>query len=374
LQNLANVIKYNFEAKENMGQKKEVILITGASGRIGFKAAEHFAHQFDIVGFDVSLIGQLPGVEFVAVDMATDHSVKQGLDHVKKRYGSRLTSVIHLAAYYSFAAPNSSNYDKITVQGTRRLLEGLKSFDVEQFIFSSTMLVHKPTRPGVKITEESPLSPTWGYPLSKVQTEELLHKTHGAVPVVDLRIAGVYDDDCHSIPLSNQMQRIFEKQLESHVFAGDVTHGASFIHMDDLIEALASCVHKRKTLPSELILLIGEEETLSYDQIQRHMQRLIHGEEWKTWSVPKPLAKCGAWVQEHLPGMKPSFIKPWMIDLADDHYELDISRAKRVLSWAPKHNLAKVIPHWVKEIKEDPVMWYDENKLHAPRGLGRRAS
>lgn len=355
-----------------MATDREVILITGASGRIGFKAAEYFSHQYQIVGFDVFLVGNLPDVEFVAVDMASDESVKEGLDHVQKTYGNKIASVIHLAAYYSFNAPESSQYDKITVKGTQRLLQGLKQFEVEQFIFSSTMLVHAPTKPGVKINEDSPLHPTWGYPRSKVQTEELIHRERGNIPAVNLRIAGVYDDHCHSIPLSNQLQRVFENQLEAHVFAGDITHGASFVHMDDLINAIALCVQKRKTLPPELTLLIGEDVTFSYDQLQRMMQRQIHAREWKTWSVPKPLAKMGAWMQEHLPFMKPSFIKPWMIDLADDHYELDISRAKNILGWEPKKRVDKTLPQWISELKKDPLMWYDENKLKAPKGFFSR--
>ncbi len=355
-----------------MANGKEVILITGASGRIGFKSAEYFSEKFQIVGFDVYLAGQLPDVEFVTVDMATDESVKEGLEHVRKKYGNKIASVIHLAAYYSFASSDSPNYDRITVKGTERLLKGLQQFEVDQFIFSSTMLVHKPTAPGIKITEDSPLDPSWGYPLSKVKTEELIHRERGKISSINLRIAGVYDDHCHSIPLSNQLQRIFENQLESHVFAGAVDHGASYVHMDDLIEALSLCVQKRKTLPPELTLLIGEDVTFSYDQLQRMMQRLIYRREWKTWSVPKPIAKIGAWVQEHLPFMKQSFIKPWMIDRADDHFELDITRAKKVLGWQPKRRLDQVIPKWIEELKRDPVMWYDENKLRAPHGLAQK--
>ncbi len=355
-----------------MTSSKEVILITGASGRIGFKSAEYFSEKYQIVGFDVFLAGQLPDVEFVTVDMATDESVKEGLEHVRKKYGNKIASVIHLAAYYSFASSNSPNYDRITVKGTERLLKGLQQFDVDQFIFSSTMLVHKPTAPGIKITEDSPLDPSWGYPLSKVKTEELIHRERGKISSVNLRIAGVYDDHCHSIPLSNQLQRIFENQLEAHVFAGSVDHGASFVHMDDLIEALSLCVQKRKTLSPELTLLIGEDVTFSYDQLQRMMQRQIYGKEWKTWSVPKPIAKFGAGVQEHLPFMKPSFIKPWMIDRADDHFELDITRAKKVLGWQPRRRVDQVIPKWIEELKRDPVMWYDENKLRAPHGLAQK--
>ena len=355
-----------------MAQGREVILITGASGRIGFKAAERFSKEFQIVGFDVILAGQLPDVEFCIVDMATDESVKEGLEHVRKNYGTKIASVIHLAAYYSFSSQHSGNYDRITVKGTERLLDGLQQFDVDQFIFSSTMLVHKPTAPGIKINEDSLVEPKWDYPLSKVKTEAMMHKKRGKMSTVNLRIAGVYDDLCHSIPLSNQLQRVYENQLESHVFAGDVTHGASFVHMDDVIESLVLCVQKRKTLPPELNLLIGEDVTFSYDQLQRQMQRLVHGKEWKTWSVPKPIAKIGAWLQDHLPCVKKGFIRPWMIDLADDHYELDISRAKKVIGWQPKYRVDKIIPKWVEELKRDPVAWYDENKLNAPPGLGQK--
>lgn len=355
-----------------MAGDREVVLITGASGRIGFKCAEYFAQKYQVVGFDIFLAGNLPDVEFIAVDMATDESVKEGLNHVKKHFGNKIVSVIHLAAYYSFNSPNSPNYDRITVQGTNRLLKELESFEVEQFIFSSTMLVHRPTAPGIKITEDSPLDPSWGYPLSKVKTEELIHQKRGKISAVNLRIAGVYDDDCHSIPLSNQLQRVFENQLEAHVFAGDITHGASYVHMDDLVDAIVLCVQKRKTLPPELTLLIGEEQTLSYDQLQRRMQQLIHGKEWKTWSLPKSIAKVGAWGQAHLPLMKPSFIKPWMIDRADDHFELDITRAKKMLGWQPKYSVDQVIPKWVEELKRDPIMWYDENKLKFPHGFAHK--
>ena len=348
---------------------KQVILITGCSGRIGFKLAERFSSDYQVIGFDVTLAGHLPSVEFIVVDMASDESVKEGLGYVKREYGSRITSVIHLAAYYSFSQQHSSNYEKITVQGTIRLLNALKAFHVEQFIFSSTMLVHKPCLPGQKIREDSPVEAKWDYPLSKIRTEEAIHRLRGTIPSVILRIAGVYDDRCHSIPLSNQMQRIYENQLEAHLFAGDVTHGSSFVHMDDLIDAITLCVEKRGQLPEELTLLIGEETTMSYDQIQQLMARLIHGTQWKTWRVPKPAAKVGAWFQQHLPLMKESFIQPWMIDFADDHYELDISRARQYLRWKPKHRLEETIPRWVKELKEDPILWYDENKLKKPKAF-----
>lgn len=346
---------------------REIILITGVSGRIGSKVAESLSRDYQIIGFDIaSPLGQ-QGIDFIQVDISSDKSVASGFDRIKKDYGNTITSVIHLAAYYSFEEPESEKYNQITVKGTQRLLKGLSDFLFEQFIFSSTMLIYKPTQPGIKITENSAIAPSWGYPRSKIQTEQLIHKAREKFYSVNLRIAGVYDDQCHSIPLSNQMQRIFENQLEAHLFSGDIHCGSSFVHMNDLVEAIGLCVKKRKELPEEINLLIGEPITLSYDELQRKMAYLLHQKEWKTWRIPKPIAKIGAWFQNHLPFMKSSFIKPWMIQIADDHYELDISKARKYLGWEPKHSLGKTLCKWAEQLKQDPVTWYQENSLILPK-------
>ena len=85
-----------------MAEGKEVVLITGCSGRIGFKAAEKFSEKYQVVGFDVLLTGKFPGLELVSVDMGSDQSVKDGLEYVRSKYGNKLAAVIHLAAYYNF--------------------------------------------------------------------------------------------------------------------------------------------------------------------------------------------------------------------------------------------------------------------------------
>jgi len=354
--------------------EKEVIVITGCSGRIGFRLAERFSQKYQVVGFDVFLSGHLPGVELVNVDVSSEESVAEGMDYVRKKYGNKITSFVHLAAYYSFTGGAWSNYQRITVDGTKKILDNLKKFDCDQFIFSSTMLVQAPCKPGEKITEDSPVAPSWDYPKSKVMVEALMHEASSVIPTVSLRIAGVYDDRCHSIPLSNQIQRIYENQLEGHVFAGNLSHGAPYVHMDDVIESIALCVEKRKQLPRETILLITEEETMSYDELQREFSRLIYGKEWKTIALPKPIAKIGAFLKQKIPFIKKTFIKPWMIDIADDHYEVSVARAKKMLGWTPKRHLREVLPLWIEELKKEPLAWYHENKLEAPSWVAKQKS
>lgn len=352
-----------------MNSPKETIVITGSSGLIGTAVATRLAEHFRVVGFDLEGPPHPPPVaECVCVDLASEESVQLAFSRVRQGYGESIASVIHLAAYYNFSGEPSPKYEEITVRGTERLLRGLDGFRVGQLVFSSTMLVHAPCEPGQRINEEWPLDPKWDYPKSKAQTEQLILQQRGNLPVVLLRIAGVYDDRCHSIPLAQQIQRIYERKLTSHLFPGHISHGQAFLHLDDLVDALLRLVERRAQLPPELILLLGEPETLSYDELQHTLGRLIHNEAWETREIPKSLAKAGAWLQDRIPGEEP-FIKPWMIDFADDHYALDITRARTVLGWKRKRTLRETVPKMVAALKADPVVWHGENKLAMPGGV-----
>lgn len=356
-----------------MDKNKGVILVTGSCGRIGIEIVKRLVPKYNMIGFELlKAFYASANEELVPCDLSSDESVHQALAHIRSFYGNKIDSVIHLAAYYSFSQKNSSLYDKITVEGTKRLLKGLQSFQVGQFIFSSTMLVHKPCQPGQKINEDWPLEGNWGYPASKIKTEAAIHELRGEIPTVNLRISGVYDDNCHSIPISNQIQRIYEHQMNARLFAGNVCHGADFMHMDDVVDAIELCVNKRKELPDELTLLLGEGVTYSYDYLQRRISSLLFDKELSTHGLPKPLAKFGAWVEQHTPFIEGSFIQPWMIDLADEHYELDISKAKRILGWEPKHSLDKTLPIMIQDLKSDPIAWYKKNGLAMHHNLKKK--
>lgn len=346
------------------------ILVTGSSGRIGRAVMQRLAARFgDVVGLDRAAPTPPPsGCTAIAADIASDQSVREALDVLREHHGRRITSVVHLAAYYDFLGKPSPKYEQITVEGTRRLLRGLREgFDVEQFIFSSTMLVHKPGEPGEFIDEEWPLEPTWAYPASKVRTEALIGDERGDIATVILRLAGVYDDVCHSPPLAHQMQRIYEGQVAAHLYSGEVSHGQAYLHLDDAIDAIERSVERRAHLPVGAAILIGEPETLSYDELQHSFMRLLNKKSSETHSVPGLLAKVGAWVQNLLPGEQ--FIKPWMIDRANDHYALDITRARTLLNWEPTHSLRKSLPKMAAALEADPIAWYREHGLEPPAAL-----
>lgn len=127
--------------------------------------------------------------------------------------------------------------------------------------------------------------------------------------------------------------------------------------------ALAALVERRKQLPPELPLLLAEEHTPTVRELQHEIGRLVHGEAWKTVEIPASLARVGAALEEKMLEEDP-FIRPWMVDSASEHYEIDISRAKRLLDWRPRRSLRATLPKIIASLKADPAGWYRSNKLN----------
>ncbi|MDX1545251.1 MAG: NAD(P)-dependent oxidoreductase [Christiangramia sp.] len=341
---------------------KEVVIISGSSGLVGFPLIEKLAKNYRVVGLD-RLGPPYPPLqaECVNFDITDEKAIDAAMERIRYGYGSKIASVIHLAAYYSFNTKDSPGYDEINVKGTRKFLNQLQDFEVDQFIYASSNLIYKPTKPGRKINEDCPVEANWGYPESKIITEDLIRENNHDIDTVFLRIAGVYDEGGHSIPISQQIKRIYEKELVSHFYSGDLNHGNVFVHLEDVMDAILSTVEHRNKLPHEIAINIGEPTTPTYKELQDRIGKLIHGEDsWETHEVPKSIAKMGAWTRDLVGD---PFIKPWMIDRADDHYELDISRAREYLGWEPKHRIMDTLPEIIKNLKKDPDAWYKENNL-----------
>lgn len=347
-----------------------VVIVTGGSGLIGAGLIERLLPAYRVVSLDLDGDPSSSSeVEFVCTDLTDADSVGRALERVRKLYGSKLASVVHLAAFYDFAGRDSPLYDEVTVGGTRRLLDALHDFDVEQFVFSSTMLVHEPTQPGHTIDEDDPLDPSWPYPQSKVETERVLvdHPQSEWMSTVVMRLAGVYDERGHSPPITNQIKRIDGRWPTSHFYPADLRLGQAFVHRDDTIDALYRAVERRAQLPDHLRVLIGEPTTVGYGELQDLVAEELHGTDWTTVEIPPPLAKVGAWVREKNPLGSDPFIRSWMVDRATDHFELDISAAREHLGWSPRHDVRTTIPEMIDLLEEDREAWYTENDLTPPR-------
>lgn len=351
-----------------MMKEDGIVLITGISGYIGSALGKELSQSYQVVGLDQEIPKEkLPGVHYFSLDITSEESLHETLEKIKKRFGPKIISVVHLVAYYNFDGKESELYESITVKGTQNFLGHLRAkFLTEQFIFSSSMLVYRPVKKGEKIREESPLEPGWAYPASKVKTETMLQEGPDDVPVVNLRIAGVYDDHAHQPTLANQIMRIYEMWLTSVPFPGDPETGQSILHLDDLVDLIPKVIEKRNEFSTFETFAIGEENVLSYKEIHEIVGHHIHKRPWPVVRIPALIATFGAKVMEKLPLIREPFIKPWMIPHADEHFDVDIAKARRVLGWAPKHHLKRKLPEILSNLKANPEKWYAINKIEKP--------
>ncbi|MGQ3017061.1 vitamin K epoxide reductase family protein [Phenylobacterium sp.] len=353
-------------------QPKPLVLITGAAGNLGATLAAGLSARYRIVGLDLEAAPR--DYPLIPADLTDEDSVKAALDQVRREHGDQLASVIHLAAYFDFSGEDHPLYETLNVEGTRRLLVGLQDFEVDQFIYASTMLVHAPVSPGERIDERQPLDPRWVYPQSKARAEAAVAEDAGKIPYLLLRLAGVYDDRAAVPTLSQQIARIYGRDFESHLYSGDTDVGQSMLHKADMVDAFVRAVDRRHSLPANTAILIGEADAVSYQNLQDEIGQLIHGEDWATFQAPKPVAALGAWAQEKLEPIVPDaldqgekpFIRPFMVRMADDHYALDIGRAADLLGWRPRHHLRDELPALVASLKSDPEGWHEANGVPLP--------
>lgn len=347
-----------------MSTRRPTVLVTGAGGFIGTALVDRLGESHDVVALDRSAPAQPAAcAEFVGMDIGCDDSVRAALERVRVAHGTRIASVIDLAAYFDLSGEPDPRYDTVTVEGTQRLIRALRTLYVEQFVFMSTMLVHAASGHDARIDEDSPLDRRFPYRASKIRAEAMLRDEHADIPLVLLRPAGVYDERCHAAFLSHQIARIHQRRLTSHVYPGDLLAGQPYLHLDDLIDALLRVVERRHDLPPEAALLLAETDVMSFGEIQQRVGLLLHGEQWQTSTIPKSVASTGAWLQDKVLDEDP-FIKPWMVEVSSDHYRVDIRRATRLLGWKPTHTLRRTLPDIVAALRADPLGWYDANGLN----------
>ena len=145
---------------------KPVVLVTGAAGNLGRSVAAALAGDYRIVGLDRKARDGAPDLGFpiLEVDFSADASVALALQNFRDSHGLSIASVVHLAAYFDFTGEDNPLYQSVNVDGTQRLLRALQGFEVGQFVYASTMLVHATCRPGERIDETQPIAPGWAYP------------------------------------------------------------------------------------------------------------------------------------------------------------------------------------------------------------------
>ena len=127
-------------------------LITGATGVVGPSVVK----AFQDAGYAVRVFARKPveNLEFVVGDLVDAPLTEATRD---------VDVVVHLAALLH---ENAGDYERVNVEGTRRLLDAAIASGVRRFVFASSIAVYGPGK-GEMIDETTPPAPDTPYARSK---------------------------------------------------------------------------------------------------------------------------------------------------------------------------------------------------------------
>lgn len=221
------------------------VLITGGAGYIGSRLASLLRRE----GVDVTCLVRDPARTAILRQVGAGVVVGD----VRDREGLRAAvsgkdTVFHLAAVWS-GTPRTVSV--VNTVGTENMVEACTSQGVEKFIFASSLAVHGNVR-GAQVDEAYPLRPNTVFGRSKAEAEDFLLRSHAGAgfPAVILRLGVVYGPDARIL----REEALLRGALW---LAGAGNYYASFIHVDDVVRAMAAAA--RRGLPGEVYVVCDDE-------------------------------------------------------------------------------------------------------------------
>jgi len=229
------------------------ILVTGGAGYIGSHACKALAKAgYTPITYDNLVYGHRWAVKWGPLEEG-DIADYARLNEVIAKY--QPVAVMHFAAYayVGESVEDPGKYYRNNVAGTLTLLEVMRDFSIDKFIFSSTCATYGVPE-AVPISEDHPQRPINPYGASKLMIERMLQDfdvAHGLRSISlryfnaagadpDGEIGEAHDPETHLIPLV--LDAAARKRPSITVFGDDYqtpdgTCIRDYIHVSDLADA-----------------------------------------------------------------------------------------------------------------------------------------
>ena len=308
------------------------ILVTGGAGYIGSTATAILVDRgYEVVVFDDLSMGHADAVDshatFVEGSLLDPDALRSAL--------VGCSAVIHFAgkSLVGESVEKPELYHHVNVDGTQNLLDAMAIHGIDQIVFSSSAATYGQPIDD-PITEESVASPTNPYGASKLAIDKMI--TAAGISAISLRyfnVAGAYESksgwlperhnpETHLIPLvlratPENPLKIFGTDWETK----DGTCIRDYVHVVDLIEA----------------------HILALAALKPHVHEIVNLGSGGGYSVREVITTA----EEVLGRTVPAVESPRR---AGDPATLvaSIAKAKLLLGWEPKSDLATMIDDAVK--------------------------
>jgi UDP-glucose 4-epimerase len=327
---------------------KEKVLITGASGFIGFHLIE------------AALKRGLAVCAAVRPGSAIDHLKEYDIEFCELDYTNEALLVKQLAAtgcnYIIHAAGatrvgSQQAYDTINAEYTFNLASAALSVpdnQITRFVFMSSLAAVGPLNDrNTLITEDVTPAPVTAYGRSKLLAEQKL-KALPQLPLVVIRPTAVYGARERDILI---MMRSINRGIEAYIGKGD--QQLSFVYVKDLASVTMDSLF---TPGSHLTFHISDGGSYDQYELARLCKWILHKNTLRL-HLPHGMVKGIAFTLEKLyawRGKTPVLNREKLQELTAINWQCSIEKAKTHLGFRPKYLLDQGL--------RETLQWYKEHK------------
>lgn len=309
--------------------KPATVFVTGATGFIGTKLVNELVRKGLTVHALSRSSSNRSGLEHERIKVVEGNildlqSLERGMDGCSQVY--------HLAAYAKNWARDKSIFRTMNVDGMRNVFEAAKSIGVKKVVFTSTIVVFGPTKPGV-VGDESMPRITQRYFTEYEETKafaeaEALAQSSKKFPVVIVNPTRVYgpgkmtEGNSVSLMIDQYDRGLVPVMLNKGVNIGN------YVYVDDLVRGHILAMEKGRI--GERYILGGE--NVSLEKVYRTVDD-VSGKKHFQMNLPPSLAKIYAkeeqlkaeWLGVYpqiTPGWVDTFLQDWVYSCAKAEKEL----------------------------------------------------
>jgi nucleoside-diphosphate-sugar epimerase len=325
---------------------KERILITGASGFVGFHLIEAaLAKGLGVTAAvrrssKIDHLRALP-VQFITPDFTSVASLRTALEAGQYHY------IIHAAG--TVKAKDEPAYNVANADVTRNLAEAITQaqLPVKKFVFLSSLAAQGPSATGEPICEDDDARPISPYGKSKLLAEQYLRAFPG-LPTVMLRPTAVYGPRDRDIFI---LLKTFARGLEPYI--GRMDQQLSFIYVEDLAAATLAAALADGVTGTYLVADGHGYGRYALADITKHILNR------KTLRIHLPLGvvRALAFAQEtlgNIRGQAPALNRAKLAELTAANWTCNVARLQHELGFTPKYTLETGLA--------ETIQWYKDNR------------
>lgn len=316
-----------------MTSETNTILVTGAAGQIGSELVPALRKLFgnervvasDVVQPEAKLLESGP---FEKLDVTS----RQELAQIIKKYG--IKTIYHLAAILSATGEkNPQKAWEVNINGLYNVLEASRELGVKQVFCPSSIAVFGPATPRIKTPQDTILSPTTMYGVTKVAGEHLCDyyvKKYG-LDVRGCRFPGIISNE--TLP------------------GGGTTDYAVAIFYEAIIYKKYTCFLKPET---RLPMMYMPDCLKSIIQLmQADFSRLKHHSNFNVTAMSFSAEELAAEIKKHIPDFEIHYQPDFRQAIADSWPEsIDDSAAREEWDWQPEYDLARMTEDMLRVLSE----------------------